>query len=169
MPSRASLGTSRSAAVTWLGVVAITAAVVISFRTASMNDFASDDGDPVVPFSILFVVAMLIPLTGVRRLQAWWKLATTQAGVVLVAIITLFAMTPSGDGLYMLPIAMASIATAAFAAMQTLKVRRAPTGDLTEMVASGTVHIPTSKTRRQPKNRIESNGTVSDLVAKHRR
>lgn len=124
MPSRASLGTSRSAAVTWLGVVAITAAVVISYRTASMNDFASDDGDPVVPFAILFVVAMLIPLTGVRRLQAWWKLATTQAGVVLVAIITLFAWTPSGDGLYVLPTAMSSIATTIAALAVTIRIRR---------------------------------------------
>lgn len=169
MPSRASLATSLSAAVIWLGVVASAAAVVISFRTASMNDFASDDGNPIVPFAILFVVAMLIPLTGVRRSQPWRKLAAIQGGVVLAAIVTLFAMTPSGDGLYMLPIAMASIATAAIATTQTLKVRRPPTDNLSAMEASGTVQMPTSRTRRRPKNRIESNGTVSDLVAEQRR
>ena len=125
MSSGASLATSRSAAVIWLGVVAFAAAGVISFRTASMNDFASDDGNPVVPFAILFVVAMLIPLAGVRQSQPWSKLAAIQGGIVLAAIVTLFAMTPSGDGLYMLPTAMVSIATAAIAATLTLKVRRA--------------------------------------------
>lgn len=126
MSSRANLATSRSAAVIWLGVVAFAAAVVISFRTASMNDFATDDGNPVVPFAILFVVAMLVPLFGVRASKPWRKLAAIQGGVVFAAIVTLFTMTPSGDGLYMLPIAMAAIATAAIAAMQTLKVRRGP-------------------------------------------
>ena len=67
---------------------------------------------------------MLVPLTGVRKSQPWRKLAAIQGGVVLAAIVTLFEMTPSGDGLYILPIAMASIATAAIAATQTLKVRR---------------------------------------------
>lgn len=124
MSSGASLATSRAAALTWFRAVALTAAVVISFRTASMNDLAPDDGNPVVPFAILFVVAMLVPLTGVRKSRPWRNLAAIQGGVVLAAIVTLFAATPSGDGLFILPIAMASIATAAIAATQTLKVRR---------------------------------------------
>ena len=119
-----SLTTSRAAALTWLGIVALVGLVAITLRTASMNDSAPDDGDPVVPFAILFVVATLIPLFGVRASKPWSKLAAIQCGVVLAAIVTLFAMTPSGDGFYMLPIAMASIATAAIAAIQTLKVRR---------------------------------------------
>ena len=116
--------TSRFGAAMWLGTVAFVASVGILVRTAWFNEFFADDGNPVVPFAILFVVAMLIPLTGVRRLQAWWKLATTQAGVVLVAIITLFAMTPSGDGLYVLPTAMASIATTIAALAVTIRIRR---------------------------------------------
>ena len=44
--------------------------------------------------------------------------------MVLVAIITLFAMTPSGDGLYVLPIAMTSIATTIAALAVTIRIRR---------------------------------------------
>ena len=120
-----SLTTSRAAALTWLGVVAFVGLVETILRTASMNDFAPDDGDPVVPFAILFVVAMLVPLTGVRKSQPWRKLAAIQGGVILAAIVTLFEMTPGGDGLYILPIAMASITTAAIATTQTLTIRRA--------------------------------------------
>lgn len=40
---------------------------------------------------------------------------------------------------------------------------------LAELVATGVVRAPTSRSRHQPGRRIKSKGTVSDLVAEQRR
>ena len=113
--------TSWVAAVAWLGAVALAAGVVIWLRTARMNDYMSDDGNPVIPFAILFIIAILIPLAGVQRSRSWSRLAAIQAGVVAAACITLFAISPSGDGLYMLPIAIAAIAATAISVTLTIR------------------------------------------------
>lgn len=76
------------------------------------------------------MIATLIPLAGIQRLRPWWKLAAIQAGAVVTACATLFGMGPSGDGLYMLPIAMAAIATMAASVTLTLKARRTPVDKL---------------------------------------
>ena len=108
-----------------LAAIVLFAGCVIAPRVASMNDFSTDDNNPVIPFAVLFIVAMIVPFAGIQRSPSWRKLAVIQGGAALLACATLFVFRPSGDGLYMLPIAGASILTTVASIMLTVRVRRA--------------------------------------------
>ncbi|MGB8861564.1 MAG: hypothetical protein WCC60_20075 [Ilumatobacteraceae bacterium] len=106
-------------------LIVLFAGCVIAPRVASMNDISTDDNNPVVPFAVLFIVATIVPLAGVQRSPQWRKLAVIQCGAALLAGATLFGFRPSGDGLYVLPIAAASIVTTVASIGLTVRVGRA--------------------------------------------
>lgn len=103
-------------------------AFVIAPRVGWMNDFSTADSNPVVPFAVLFIVALIVPFAGVHRSLLWRKRAAIQCGVALLACATLFAFRPSGDGLYVLPVAGASILATVASTVLTVQLRtqRAP-------------------------------------------
>lgn len=98
--------------------------LVIIPRVSRMNDFTADDGDPVNYFAVAFVASMLVPLVAVRRTSPWQRLASVQCVVAAVACATLFFFGPSGDGLYVLPIALVAFATAVGSIIATVRISR---------------------------------------------
>ena len=116
--------TSLRFVMTSLALIVLFAGVVIAPRVASMNDFSTDDSNPVIPFAVLFIVAAIVPLAGTRHSTSWRRLAVIQCGVAVVACVTLFGLGPSGDGLYVLPIAAASSLTTVASIGLTIRIRR---------------------------------------------
>lgn len=89
---------------------AIIAGVIVP-RVGWMNDHLADDGNPVAPFALLFTLSIVTPLAAFHWRPPWLKVAKIQAGAAVVACASLFWFRPSGDGLYMLPIAAAAVGT----------------------------------------------------------
>jgi hypothetical protein len=108
------------------GILALTVLVVIP-RVSRMNDFSAVDGDPVNIFAGGFVASMLVPFAGVGRRSRWAYLGFVQCAVAAVTCAVLFAFRPSGDGLYILPIALAAVVTAVGSIIATYRICRTPT------------------------------------------
>ena len=125
MNVESSRSTTRRYVLASLALIVLFVVCVIAPRVASMNDVSTGDNNPVIPFAVLFIVAMIVPFAGILRSRPWRKLAAIQCGVAVFACVTLFAFGPSGDGLYMLPIAGASILTTVASIVLTVKVRAA--------------------------------------------
>jgi hypothetical protein len=113
------------AALSIAGVALLTALVIIP-RVSRMNDFTADDSDPVNYFAIAFVASMLVPLVAVQRTSQWPRIARVQCVVAVVACAVLFIFKPSGDGMYLLPIALAAFTTAVASIIATFRIWKAP-------------------------------------------
>ena len=101
--------------------------VVLAPRVRTMNRAIAQDGDPATVLASVFVVSMVIPLLGLRRrphLTRWPMLLATQAGCAAVAVATLTAVTPSGDGLYALAISLFALLALAGSMAMTIWARR---------------------------------------------
>lgn len=106
---------------------------VLTPRVRTMDRALPDDGNPVTVLASLFVLSMVIPVFGVRRhhrLTRWPVLMATQVGCAVIAVATLYAFTPSGDGLYALAITIFAFLTLAGAIVMTVWARRDSQADV---------------------------------------
>ena len=98
--------------------------LVLVPRVSRMNDFSVDDDNPMNVLSTVFVVSMVVPLAGIRARMPSGKLALIQCVVASVTCTVVFLFQPSGDGLYVLPVAMAALLAVAGSIIATVNVRR---------------------------------------------
>lgn len=127
MTSHTKQSSNRAVAAASLLATSLIWLVVLAPRVRTMNRAIAQDGDPATVLASLFVVTMVIPLLGIRRrphLTRWPLLLATQAACAAVAVATLTAFAPSGDGLYALAISLLALLALAGSVAMTIWSRR---------------------------------------------
>ena len=110
-------------------VVGSTAAVsVVTFgfivpRREWMNDRLAENSSVHTLVAIVFVVSMLVPLAAIRRGASWAQVVIVQVLNAAAACSALFIFTPSGDGLYVLPLGAAAVVALAASVLAALRLR----------------------------------------------